>query len=271
MGEKTMQQMATYSTVHTKATAMSDDLLRQVFDGSPHGQRLARALQVYLLDEYRPRLLVLRRYAHNRIRRLLAPGRLAQMSLKDFHQRVWRMGEIGYAGQHFRNDSPPARQLLTPYSILNLVQAIQKNQIVFTGNQTWNASQSVIAPHLGEDDPRRRQSTIEALQLLLYGPGPESWRMQQLLDAPYGLDLTAITGILHAMDPARHIPFSAMGVALLQRRGVTLSPVKIEDYLLYLDFAQALKNSHGLASLTDVDWFMHQQQEYMELGSALGG
>ena len=227
------------------------------------GQRkaaLQAAIQEYMEDPAREKVLFLRAMAHRRIRELEAEDRLRALTLDEFNRQIWQLGSVKYKGHSYRIDSKEAEVLLKAMSIEELQSAYRSGELEIKGNQTWGSYSSVIGSRLDKPDMEMERIVRDALHFLIYGEGSIEQRMSQVIREPNGFGMNVVTGILHAVYPEEHILYNSRSVDALKALGVSWPADwqrNVETYTAYRNFCQQLREHLGFRSLTDVDWFLY--------------
>lgn len=214
----------------------------------------------YLADPLRPKVLFLRRIAHQRIRELLAVDRLESLTLEEFNRQVWQIGRLGYRGRSYRIDSDDAGEFLAGISIEELEKAHQSGELTTQGNLTWGSYSSVIGAQLNKPDDEMEGIVRRTLRHLLYGEGDVQLRMADVINQANGFGMNSVTGILGAVYPDEHVLYNKRSVDALQKLGdpdKEYASCYVPDYVAYSARCRVLRYEWGFESLTDVDWFMY--------------
>jgi protein-L-isoaspartate O-methyltransferase len=230
----------------------------------PDKERMAAlqaAVQRYMADPAREKVLFLRQLAHARIRELLAKGRLETLTLDDFNRQIWQIGSFRYQDESYRIDTDQADALLGRVGLEQLKEASRSGDLAMQGNQTWGSSSSVIGCRLHKSAAEMEKAMREALRLLLYGKGEIEQRMEFVVRQPNGLGMNVVTGIVHATYPDEHILYNNRSVDALEKLGMRWPPSWQRDagtYQSYKRFCHQLRANLGFQSVSDVDWFMYR-------------
>jgi hypothetical protein len=223
---------------------------------------LQHAVQVHLEDPVRERVLFLRSVAHRRIRKLLDRDRLDGLTLDEFNRQIWQVGTLEYGALTERIDSEKAQAVLGSMSADELREAYESGELRMSGNLTWGSSNSVIGPSMNTPPAEMEQVVRDTLRFLLYSSdGSIEERMARVIGESNGFGMNVVTGILHALYPEEHVLYNGRSVAALAVLGVPWPSNwrhSVESYVEYRGFCRGLRDSLGLESLTDVDWFMYQ-------------
>ena len=238
-----------------------EDLWGEVSGDAERMARLRRATLAHHEDPAREKVLFLRRLAHQRIRRLLAPDRLETLTLDEFNEQVWQVGSLRYRGEEHRIDSPDALAALEGMTVEELETALESRELVLRGNQTWGSASSVIGPSLGLSTGEKEQLVRHTVRYLLYGDGSGQDRMAKVIDQSNGFGINVVSGILHAVFPGEHVLYNRRSVDAISAIGVSWPSnwrKNVKTYDTYLRFCKRLEEEFGFESLTDVDWFHYQ-------------
>lgn len=222
---------------------------------------LQMAIETYMVDPVREKVLFLREVAHQRIRELVAKEHLEALSLDEFNREVWQIGLVKYQGQSCRIDSEEADVSLKEMTIEELRAAYESGELEIEGNQTWGSSSGVIGSRLRKPDTEMEQIVKDTLCFLIYGEEPTEQRIDRVIRERNGFGINVVSGILHAVYPERHILYNRRSVDALKMLGISWPAnwqQKVGSYIAYRDFGQQLQERFGFESLTDVDWFMYK-------------
>lgn len=234
-------------------------LWAMVMEDDGRREKLMAAAAAYFEHPMRPVGCFLRRTALERVRTLLSPERLANLTLENFNHVVWQMGAVRYRGRRARIDSEQLDQLLAGLSTADLQAALQQGHLFIDGNQTWGGTMVGYGAGLPLSNADKTRLLRRVLHDLLYGPQPDEERMNRALTADNGLRMDSISGMLHAVYLHDHIPYHVGVVKLLQDLGVPW-PVQWDKnaaiYRTYNEFATKLRGELDFTDLNDVDWFV---------------
>lgn len=75
---------------------------------------LQKAVQTYMEDPGREKVLFLREMAHQRIRELLAEDHLEALTLDEFNRQIWQFGSVRYQGKRYQVDSGSEEVMSVP-------------------------------------------------------------------------------------------------------------------------------------------------------------
>jgi hypothetical protein len=243
-----------------QVTVAMRDLWSELGADEQREAALRAAVQAYMGDPAREKVLFLREVAHRKIRELVAKNRLEALTLDEFNRQIWQVGSLKYQGQSHRIDSEEAEALLGEMSIEQLKAAFESGDLETEGNQTWGSYSSVIGSRLGKSHAEMEQVVRDTLRVLLYGEGPIERRMEQVIREPNGFGINVVSGILHAVHPDEHILYNTRSVDALKALGISWPADwqrNVDTYVVYRNFCWKLQEVLGFRSLTDVDWFMY--------------
>lgn len=252
-----LREIAPEPAIHTTAR----DLWAELEADEQRMAALRSAVQAYMADPLREKVLFLREKAHQRIRELVSRERLNALTLHDFNRHIWQIGSCQYRGRSYRIDSEEMEALLREMSTGELQAAYDSGELGMEGNQTWGSGSSVIGPRLNIRDTEMEQVVRDTLRSLLYGEGTAEQRMDRVIREPNGFGMNVVTGILHAVYPAEQMLYNSRSVDALKLLGISWPTDwqnNIESYVIYRDLSRLLQEHFAFRSLTDIDWFMYQ-------------
>ena len=247
-------------SVEVTETTPTRDLWAELESDEQKQALLQAAVQAYMADPAREKVLFLREVAHQRIRELVAEERLDTLTLDEFNRQIWRSGSFKFQGQACRIDSEEADALLGTMSVEELQAAHRTGALDIEGNQTWGSGSHELGPQLSKSDAEKEQLVRVTLRFLLSGEGSIEQRMKQVINEPNGFGMNVVSGILHAVYPEEQILYNSRTVDALEMLGISW-PVNwqrnVDTYVTYKDFCKNLQREFGFRSLTDVDWFAY--------------
>ncbi|MBM4465995.1 MAG: hypothetical protein FJ014_10670 [Chloroflexi bacterium] len=251
--DRSLQEIARSAQV----TDTARDLWAALWADDQRKAALQAAVQAYMEDPAREKVLFLRGVAHQRIRELVAKDRLEALTLDEFNRQIWQLGSVKYQGHSHRIDSEETEALLGAMSAEQLKEAYESGELEIEGNQTWGSYSSVIGSRLGKSNTEMEQVVRDTLRVLLYGGGPIERRMEQVIREPNGFGINVVSGILHAVYPEEHILYNSRSVDALHVLGLEWPADwqwNVDTYVAYRDFCKQAQKYLGFRSLTDVDW-----------------
>jgi hypothetical protein len=232
---------------------LRDDLFSLV-----ESPQMKSAIQLYRSqpDENAKDRLV-KQYAYEQIRRLIAPDALAHFSVDDFNKHILQGGGIIHKGKKYN-----AWQFWPDYSVNELKTMLENGTAQVVGNCTWgfgvndvrayfkraNLSEGEILKHL-HDTLQRLQDDAEPIR--------ERLKKAQSVS---GLWPNLTTGTLMVLNPDEWIVLNGKSVDALNLLGLTRGLVfkkrqifTVDNYLTYNELAKQIRDRYGLEHLAEVD------------------
>lgn len=137
----------------------------------PQENDLASLVEHYLQRPDRPKTLLCRAYAHQKIRELLEERGLAQISLADFNQHVWQFGSFHFKGKAYLLESKEGLAWFQAISYPDFKQALDSEELTTVGNQTWGSGSHIYGAMLQLPEEELESLLRQTLKFMLYGDG----------------------------------------------------------------------------------------------------
>jgi hypothetical protein len=209
---------------------------------------------------YRANALVIRSRAHALIRDLTAPNNLPKLSLDDFDEHVWRLGNMGMRRESF--DWHHAERVLAETSPDRFAKLLDSGEMGFVGNMTWGSATKTLRAYAhGRSSDELEAQMRRALTLLLHQPGPIENRLRQAKDLGIGFGRNICSGLLMAWQPQEFILYNSRSEDCWAALGLDFEAGInwVKPYLRYNAFCQTLLDDPvlKLQNLVELDIFVY--------------
>jgi hypothetical protein len=210
-------------------------------------------------SNYRENAFHIRNRAFAHIRSLVAPDKLATLSLDDFDRHIWQIG-------HLINRGVPvgwheASSLLGSISPDKFTRMVASGEIGFVGNISWgSAAKTLRAFAHGRSRTQVEADMKRAVTLLLRPDHSLETSLRQLRTMGIGFGRNISTGLLMAWQPKQHIIYNSRSEKFWNMLGVNVSAGNdwVPAYLRYNALCHSLLNDPNLnlKNLVELDIFL---------------
>ena len=194
---------------------------------------------------------LIRQNAYDRIRRLIAPEALANLTIDDFNRSILQIGGIVY-----REQKHNWWEFRPNYSIEELKTLLENGTAQVVGNCTWGFGVTDIRAYFKKTDLSEEdilEQIHRALQELQDDDKPIRERLKKA-QSVNGLWPNLATGTLMVLNPDEWIVLNDKSRKALEFLGLN-SKLRFttDDYLIYNAFAKQVRDRYGLQDLAEVD------------------
>ena len=211
-------------------------------------------------SHYRANALAIRSRAHALIRDLTASNNLSNLSLDDFDEHVWRLGNMGTGRESFSWDH--ARQVRSETPPDRFAAMLDSGELWFVGNMTWGSAVKTLRAYaFGRSNRDLEVQMRQALGLLLHQPGSLESRLRQVSDMSIGFGRNISSGLLMVWHPREFILYNSRSEECWAAFGLDFAAGSdwIKPYLRYNAFCRTLLSDpvFNLRDLVDLDVFVY--------------
>ncbi len=209
---------------------------------------------------YRVNALDIRRRAHALIRDLTASDNLPKLSLDDFDEHVWCLGNMGTERKSFSRDDARQVQFETPPD--RFAAMLDSGELWFVGNRTWGSGAKTLRAYA----PGRPKRDLEvqmrqAIDLVLHQSGSIESRLRQVSDMSIGFGRNVSSGLLMIWHPREFILYNTKSEESWAAFGLDFAAGQnwTKPYLRYNAFCRTLLSDPvlNLRDLVNLDVFVN--------------
>jgi len=214
--------------------------------------RMKSAIQLYRSQpEANAKDRLIKQYAYEQKRRLIAPEVLPNLTVDDFDEYILQIGGVVYEGKKYKS-----WKFWQNYSVDELKAMLENGTVQVVGNCHWGFGAATIRAFfakLGLDDETIAEQLRDALQVLQDDAKSIEERLEKARSVN-GLWSNLTTGILMALTPDEWIVLNDKSNQALRLLGLTGEfKSTVDNYLMYNEFAKQVRDRYGLADLAEVD------------------
>jgi hypothetical protein len=211
-------------------------------------------------SHYRTNALSIRSRAHALIRDLTASDNLPKLSLDDFDERVWRLGNMRTKREIFSRQR--ARQFQFETSPDRFAAMLDSGELRFVGNMTWGSAVKTLRAYARDRSDKEIEIRMrQAVGLLLHQPGALESRLRQVSDLAIGFGRNVSSGLLMIWHPREFILYNSKSEDCWAAYGLDFSTGDnwVKPYLRYNAFCRTLLGDPviNLHDLVDLDVFVN--------------
>ena len=200
--------------------------------------------------------LFLRKLALVRVRRLLVPEVLADITVTQFESELGRFGGVVINKRLYTLKQ--ALEELGEISLDEMAEMVEDGVLETKGTLTWGSN----AWKLVRDDQAGGVSALRlraGLSHLLSDGLKLNARIDRMRRSVDVLWPETATGILMALEPERHVVYrDAVREGIANVTGMPELKPSLEGYMYYIEFMHSLRKKLGLASLAEADLLVMQ-------------
>ncbi len=210
------------------------------------------AIQLYRSqpDESAKDMLV-KQYAYEQIRRLIAPDALAHFSVDDFNKHILQIGGIIHKGKQYK-----AWKFYPDYSVNELKTMLENGTAQVVGSCTWGFGVNDVRAYFKRanlSEGEILKQIRDALQRLQDDAEPIRERLKNARSVS-GLWPNLTTGTLMILHPDEWIVLNGRSVKALGLLGLARGlSYTVDNYLVYNELAKQIRDRYGLEHLAEVD------------------
>ena len=214
--------------------------------------RMKSAIQLYRSQpEANAKDRLIKQYAYEQIRRLIAPEALVNLTIDDFNRSILQNGGIIYQEQ-----KQNWWKFLPNYSVDELKTLLENGTVQVVGNCTFGFGVADIRAYFKKTN-FGEEEILEQIHYALHELQDDDKPIKERLkkaQSVNGLWPNLATGILMALKPGEWIVLNNKS-----REALTLLGLKgklkfaRDDYLIYNVFAKQVRDRYGLEDLAEVD------------------
>jgi 5-methylcytosine-specific restriction endonuclease McrBC GTP-binding regulatory subunit McrB len=194
---------------------------------------------------------LIKQYAYEQIRRLIAPEVLPNLTVDDFDEHILQIGGVVYEGKKYKS-----WKFWQNYSVDELKAMLEHGTVQVVGNCHWGFGAATIRAFFaksGLDDEAIAEQLHDALRVLQDDAKPIKERLEKA-QSVNGLWPNLTTGTLMALAPDEWIVLNDKSKQALELLGLTGQfKFTTDNYLDYNEFAKQVQDRYGLEDLTEVD------------------